>query len=411
MQVSRPIGFVLAISYIAFCVGITLWPKIHIAQSMSLPIISTITVDEVSMDEIIEDTLEKRRLRNEDVDETDLESLSQINILVLGLDARKANQNPHCDAIHMFSLDLDQWNMTVTSVPRGTYAYIPPGNYPATEYYLANACSFAGLPYGIEQIEKVIGIKADYVVTVGFSQVMGIVRQLNLPPVESLQWLRNRHTYAIGDPQRSHNQAVFMKDLIINQIDNFEGRLSIPLERLLYSFLNTDLSFETAHALLKGFQKAELSENPWKITLQMRPYYQTADYHFDPENAEEQIQKIADFLAPRLSRDDFSKRTTEDVQNELIAYLERRLASIEPIDDLLKKQIWLQVNDPIHRERLQFEILKRQIETLGDEEAIIELVSAYIIEKETLEETEFAEMGKALLEEYVVQTPQPIIRL
>lgn len=363
------------------------------------------------MDEIIEDVLEKRRSRHGEVDETDLESLSNINILILGLDGRKSGQNPHCDAIHMFSLDLTQWNMTITSVPRGTYSYIPPGNYPPNEYYLANACAYAGIPYGIEQIEKVIGIKADYVVTVGFSQVMGIVRQLGLPPVESLQWLRNRHTYAVGDPQRSHNQAVFMKDLIVNQIDRFKGRLSIPLQRLLYSFVNTDLPFETAHALLNGYQESDISENPWKITLQMRPYYQTADYHFDPKNAEEQIQKIADFLAPRLPEGDFSQRTAEEVQIELIAYLERRLATIDPIDDLLEKQIWLQISNPVHRERLQFEILKRQIDTLGDEEAIVDLISAYIIEKETLEETEFAEMGKDLLEEYVGQPTQPVIRL
>ena len=169
MQVSRPIGFLLAVTYVAFCAGLTVWPEVQAAQSMNLPILSAVTVDDVSMDEIIEDVLEKRRDRHEDVDEKDLESLSHINILVLGLDARKANQNPHCDAIHMFSLDLEQWNMTITSVPRGTYSYIPPGNYPANEYYLANACAFAGLPYGIEQIEKVIGIKSDYVVSVGFS--------------------------------------------------------------------------------------------------------------------------------------------------------------------------------------------------------------------------------------------------
>ena len=134
------------------------------------------------------------------------------NILLLGLDGRKGEQKPRCDAIHMFSFDPKAATLTITSVPRGTRIYLPQAS--TASAYLANSCHTQGIDYAVDQIEKITGIIPDAIVKVGFSQTMGILRTFGFPTTSSLQFLRNRR-YAIGDNQRSHNQALFMKDMIL----------------------------------------------------------------------------------------------------------------------------------------------------------------------------------------------------
>jgi anionic cell wall polymer biosynthesis LytR-Cps2A-Psr (LCP) family protein len=134
--------------------------------------------------------IEARRAELSASDEVAFGTDTQINILALGLDSRKEGNWQHCDAIHMITLDLSDWSMVITSVPRGTYSPLPPGReYKETDYYISNACAFGNLDYGVAQIERIVGVKADYVATVGFSQALGIFRALDMPTTETLQWV------------------------------------------------------------------------------------------------------------------------------------------------------------------------------------------------------------------------------
>lgn len=354
-----------------------------------------------TIDDVVAQVVSDREARIEDEGENvDFAEEGVINVLVLGLDSRKGNNEPHCDAIHMFSLDVENWTISVTSVPRGTYAYIPPGTYEENQYYLANACAFAGLDYGIQQIEYIVGTKADYVVTAGFSQVIGLMRLFEMPTTESLQWLRHRQSYAIGDPQRSHNQAVFMKDLIVGHLDKFRDDWGVPMQYILYKTVDTDMDFKTARALLEGYVDAEIDKRPEDITLQMKPYYATVDYHFNADDPDAQLDALIEFLKPYLSAEDLSGRTIESIQYELDTYLEERLASDHPIDDILDKRLWLQVEDHERREYFHYEFMVRSLEDLEHEE-IVTIITDYIFEKETLGEDESAQKGKNLLQEYL----------
>lgn len=353
-----------------------------------------------TIDDVVDQLLTDRAARISEEGAIEFGSEDVINVLVLGLDARKDNLEPHCDAIHMFSLNIVDWTMKITSVPRGTYSYIPPGTYASTEYYLANACSFAGLDYGVEQIERVTGMKADYVVTAGFSQVIGILRVFDLPTTEGLQWLRHRQSYAIGDPQRSRNQAVFMKDLILNHLDKFRTRYRIPMQYILFSFVDTDMDLKMARTLLDGYLSSRIDERPEDITLEMRPFYATVDYHFDEENAEEQMTKLIEWLEPYLSKDDLSGATLESIQEDLVNYLDTRLESGEPIDDILDKQLWLQIDDHDTREWLHFQFFKMSIKGLNHEDSV-NAISDFILEKEMFEEAESVERGRELLQEFL----------
>lgn len=323
---------------------------------------------------------------------------TQINILALGLDSRKEGRERHCDAIHMVTLDLSDWSILITSVPRGTYAPLPPGGtYKDTDYYVSNACAFGGLDYGVEQIERIVGVQADYVATVGFSQALGIFRALEMPTTETLQWLRHRQSYSIGDPQRSHNQAVFMKDVALKLLGG-DG-ISTALMHILYSLVDTDLDFKTAQALYTAYRASEIAERPDDIRLTMKPYFETKDYHFDPENAEAQIDALIDALEGRLSEEDLSHKSVEELQVELEAYMRESLASSESVEHVYNEQLWRQLEDEAVREELHFRFMEKYLRELQDtdHEKAVEVVTDYILEKQYYGLTEWEEKGRSLL--------------
>lgn len=322
----------------------------------------------------------------------------EINILILGIDSRKEGNEEHCDAIHMVTVNTTDWTTKITSVPRGTYTYIPPGTYEETDYYLANACAFAGLEYGIEQIERIVGVKHDYLVTVGFSQTYGILRALDLPTVESLQWLRHRRSYQIGDPQRSHNQAIFMKDLAVRFMD--EG-LSLPVLYLLYSFVDTDMEFSTIRALHDGLVESGIAARPDDIALAMKPEFATVDMHLDLENPDVQIEALLARIRTVTSKEDLSDRTIEEFQADLVTYLDSVLGGGESLERAMEEQLWRQVVDDAQRERLHYAYIEAYARQLAetDKDAAIQLVADYILEKQTLGVLAWEQQGRAYLDQ------------
>lgn len=327
-----------------------------------------------------------------------------INVLVLGIDSRKEGKEQHCDAIHMFSVNVKDWTMTVTSVPRGTYAYIPPGTYAPNEYYLANACGYAGLAYGITQIERVIGVKADYVVTAGFSQLLGTLRVLGLPTTSSLQWLRHRQSYQIGDPQRSHNQAIFLQD-ILRRFGTVDTKIPVTLQYVLYRMIDTDMDFGTARALYDGFTASGAASSDTSITQVMKPFYATVDYHLDFENPDAQIAALLDRIRPYMSDADLSDRSLTDVQDELVTYLRNAESTTEGVALVVAEETWRQVEDETVREELHYAFMEKHVQMLKDDDqnAAVQYVTDYIIEKQTLGLSTAEEKGRALLATLVVQ--------
>lgn len=352
-----------------------------------------------TIDDVVDEVLAQRKASVEDSTMVSFGDSHQINILLLGLDARKDWDNPHCDAIHLFTLDIENWNMHITSVPRGTYAYIP-GSWLPTDYYVSNACGIMGLEYGIAQIEKILGVKTDYYVTVNFNQVLGIVRMFDLPTTETLQWLRHRQGYAIGDPQRSHNQAVFIKDMIIGHLARFRSDFTGPMTYVLYNLVDTNMDYVTAKTLLDGFVTAEVDTRPEDIRISMKPFHETVDYHFDTENPTAQLDQFYSFLSTVLPDDVFTDRSLEEIQAELVAYLSERLANGDTVEDIVDMQLWLQIEDDTTREELHYQFVEAFAYELveQDSEAVMALVSDYILEKEALQLEDWEDQGRGLLQ-------------
>lgn len=330
----------------------------------------------------------------------------EINILTLGIDSRKEGSEQHCDAIHLVTLDVVGWTIKITSVPRGTYAALPPGGvYKDTDYYVANACGFGGLEYGIAQIQKITGVKPDYIATVGFSQALGIFRTIGLPTTETLQWLRHRQSYAIGDPQRSQNQATFMKDTAVQLLS--DNGISTPLLYLLYTFVDTDLSFDQVHALYLAYLASDIGENPDRITFDMKPYYETEIYHFDSLNADEQISSLLETLEGRLSSEDLSNKSLSEIQDALEEYLYDMLGNEEAIVHVYGEQLWRQVEDEDVREELHYRFLERYVREVRDidREAAVQAVTDYILEMQFFGLSDWEARGRTLMSTLVDEAP------
>lgn len=360
---------------------------------------SRILTYEMPIEDVLSDLADRREAILNPDDDIQFADNETINLLLLGLDSRKGQSDPNCDAIHMVQFNTNDWSIDITSVPRGTYALIP-GSLPEHEYYLANTCSYVGLEYGIEQIERVVGVRADYYATVGFSDVYGILRVLQLPTSQSLQWLRHRQGYAIGDPQRSRNQAVFMKDIILTQLNRFRSDSFRPMLFVMYGMLDTDMDFATARALLAGYLNTRIDERPDDIRLRMRPYYEVEDYHLDFDNPDEQIENLLRRVAPFLSESDLSRKPLSQYQKELVEFLEEEIDDDEGVWGVIDKRLWLQIEDDEEREYWHWRFMERRVDILlaeGELDKVERLLTEYIVEKEALEEWQYFEQGKDLL--------------
>src|SRR3989338_3466597 len=188
----------------------------------------------------------------------------EYHILLLGLDGRKGDNKPRCDAVHIFSFSPKFNYLLISSIPRGTFLS------PETDStYLANSCSRNGIEYTIGQIEKMSQIKIDAVVKIGFSETLGILRTLKIPSTSTLQFLRSRQ-YAIGDNQRSHNQALFIKDIITTHFEEFYN-MPQSIKSWLLNTVDTDLTYHQAEYLLQSFYQNGVYKNPDNILLETLP--------------------------------------------------------------------------------------------------------------------------------------------
>jgi len=194
-------------------------------------------------------------------------------ILLIGLDSRVGEENGHCDAIQFIEINLNNKSVQITAVPRGTYSPLPGTGHLPSDYYVSKSCEIGGLEYGINQIERIAEKKADYVVLVGFSEVIGILRKLDLPTTETLQWLRHRQGYGVGEPQRAHNHSTFIKQQLLRFLPEEKSAIDIAWQFLIFNFLNTDMSFSEARIISDKLIEIDIKNNPDKISLQMKPEY------------------------------------------------------------------------------------------------------------------------------------------
>ena len=358
---------------------------------------------EKKQDQALENLIDSRRVKNSELDpkETGQEKMSDpfgedgiARVLFIGLDKRVGQENGHCDAIQLITLDQGSGTINITAVPRGTYSPLPPGKgVTSSDYYVSNACDLCGLDYGIKQIEKILGVKSDYLVVVGFSETLGILRNLGLPTTETLQWLRNRHGYAIGEPQRAHNHSTFIKQMLIKFAPTEKSSINTALQYLVYKIVKTDLSFAQAQKIIATISAMDIANHPEKIQLSMRPLYAIQDIPYDPQHIGEYLDQTLGPIKHLLNKDDYSGTSEETIQAKLLSIIEKNKNNPEFVSWAYQNNIWLQIEDNEKRLAVQYDLLVSYLALLPDKKERESTIADYLLEMEN--RTELFWQGKA----------------
>lgn len=312
-----------------------------------------------------------------------------VSVLLIGLDARAGSDVAHCDVIQLFEIDPTAETIRITAVPRGTYSPLPPGgDYVPGDFYVSNACGIGGVAYGIAQIEKILGRRADHLAVVGFSEAVGAFRLFGLPTTETLQWLRVRQPYAVGEPQRAHNHSTFLRQALINYAPVASRLLATPVGPVLYNLVRTDLSYAQTRAILDSLSEMNLAAHPERITLSMVPAYDIRDIPYDPASLETALD------TPFNPTDGPSR---DEAQRALADLLIANIGDPEFSERAFAQRLWMQVDDAQTRESAHFALLSSRVSLLADEAERQALIADYVIEMDALELPDWAERGRDLL--------------
>lgn len=323
---------------------------------------------------------------------------NEVKILLIGLDNRTGQTLGHCDAIQLIEINKETGNIHITAVPRGTYSPLPYGVAATTsDYYVSNSCGLVSLEYGIEQIEKILGKRADYIVVVGFSEVLGILKYLDLPTTPTLQWLRHRQGYAIGEPQRAHNHSTFLKKLFTTYTPKENSALDTSLQYILYKLVKTDLSFEETRVIIQVLSDMKLNTNPERVSLSMRPAYAVQDIPYDENNLEEYLHTMIDPIKKLLSSSSYSGSTKEEIEKQILDKIEKGKDDAEFITWAFENNLWLQIEDEQNSQQIQYDIMTLYISSLPERAERMRILTDYIIEMDYRGLSEWSGKAKNIL--------------
>lgn len=322
-----------------------------------------------------------------------------MRILLIGLDKRTGQVEGHCDAIQLITIDKEKNLVDITAVPRGSYSTLPLGTaVTSSDYYVSNACALGGLEYGIEQIEKLLGQKADYIVVVGFSEILGILRTLRLPTTETLQWLRHRQGYSIGEPQRAHNHSTFIKQMMMRFIPADVGNVDTALHYIMYKIIQTDLTFEQTQHIVDVLSYMDLSNHPDRIRLSMRPYYAVQDIPYVEEQAGEYVQHMVEPIKQWITSHGYTGVTVEEAQQYILDQIEKQKDDPVFISWAYNNNLWFQIEDETTRLNVQYELIETYVDSLSDRVDREKIIADYILEMEYYAAEEWVKKGKKLLQ-------------
>ena len=156
-------------------------------------------------------------------------SSAQIRQLHVGFDSGTLNS----DSIML--LHMGSGKPVLVSIPRDSYVQIPGHGYNKINAALA----FGGAPLLVQTVENVTGLKIDHYMGIGFGGLVSVVNQIggvpiclktalndsfsgvhlsagchNLNGTQALSFVRDRHSFAIGDLQRIQDQRAFLSALL-----------------------------------------------------------------------------------------------------------------------------------------------------------------------------------------------------
>jgi anionic cell wall polymer biosynthesis LytR-Cps2A-Psr (LCP) family protein len=269
----------------------------------------------------------------------------RINIALTGVDSRIGEKYKHADANHIISILPDNNFIEIFSIPRDTYADAG-FNLDSLDNFnlLTNVLGKQGRKKYLEELARISELdKIHYYIEIGFSQAIGLIEKLGFSnPKVTLQLLRDRKSYRIGDYQRTYNQGIFIKKSLIKSKDLIAESNDYIVSFFL-NMVNTNLSIIEFNNILNSLKINEISEN--KINNFVKPKIYTKFEELDLYN-EEQYKILSEKI-------DFNvyDNTSEYVAGKLLEILDEveefRNSQLK-VNKLLRyyeQRAWLQISD------------------------------------------------------------------
>jgi anionic cell wall polymer biosynthesis LytR-Cps2A-Psr (LCP) family protein len=296
-------------------------------------------------------------------------SPKRINVLILGLDGRRGQHDRRADAIHLMTLLPYQGKIRITSIPRGTMSEkIMDG-----KEIIANTYSLEGREGTIKAVQDYLEVHVDYYIIVGFSEAEALFEKLGYNGEKTLQVLRSRKAYGMGDPQRSHNQAFFIASEIMRNYPLFKEYPTLGRALLFVSheIVETNMPFEVMVQVSDLYLANGLND----ITLLMQPSnYMSSlkDIKLTPET----IDSVLNEQKRNMEKNEEAQKDMEEMKEKqeeeapmsqylsgIITYNKRFLGKedrkvISRTSMHYEQKLWYQVKDKRLAEKLHFQFME-----------------------------------------------------
>jgi len=271
-----------------------------------------------------------------------------INILLVGIDSRLSARSARADAVHLFTINPDSAVVEIMSIPRDMYTDL---GFPDTTTFnnIANAraLGYPGFLGRVQEIAKRGPIR--YYVEVGFSQAMGVLEMLGYrDPVSTLRFLRNRQGLAAGDVQRSHNQAVFLRQNLMDRFPLLTGASGDLILTAGLAFVSTNLTKDFCKGLIYALEERKFPKHRYDaVRLRMPSLYRirlkdmTADSATIAQTNKRLDNIVGEKKAPNINVARYLRR----LNSEAAADSNRPGQVIFKLRRLSEQHAWIQIRD------------------------------------------------------------------
>lgn len=210
-----------------------------------------------------------------------------------------------------------------------------------------------------------------------------------------MQYLRNR-SLPLGDYQRSHNQALFIKDIITSHFDKLTS-LPKPVLYLLYKLVDTDMDFDTAYNLFATVSQSQIYKDPQNIILITKSTLQSnvREMHFTDNEGVKNLYTDSEFKAYQKDMEEYLDGLIK--KSDRLIMENKNAAAYNLIKTPFEQKVWEQIeNDKRHK--YHYEILRIFVMTSAAKENLPSRVLDYLAEMEIYNETGWKKKGEELLD-------------
>ena len=308
---------------------------------------------------------------------------TRINIALIGLDSRMGATTGHADANHILSIMPDIGKIQIISIPRDTYVDCGYDDTThlnkLTVYYMA-----AGRRAYLQKLAEIAKLPSiPYYVEFGFSQAMGIMSLFGYKSSETLQVLRSRKSFAIGDYQRVYNQAQFIKQLMARHYNTLTGTFQPVFINGILALVKTNMKYNDISNIFNKLEQYQFAALPENISIKIRPSLKANYKVFDFSNPEMIAQMKQQLGLDKIAKRDTSAFTPTDFTKYLENKLSKLIASAAK-DTLKNPQLTINKLKPTYEQKIWLQFENDSLRNLYSKKMSDLLQTAYLRRKDTV---------------------------